>query len=70
MISFDSSIYRREAVRQACADYRELADIRYSEKGGRILCEIRKPKGDPDLIADEFRNYVLNLTVMMGGAAN
>ena len=70
MISFDSSIYRKEAVRQACSDYRELADIRIIEEPGSFLCDIRNPQADPDLISDEFCNYVLNLTIMMGGASN
>lgn len=70
MISFDTSIYKAEAVKQACADYRELADIRYRQKGGKIFCELRHPKGNEELIADEFCNYVLNLSVLMGGAVN
>ena len=70
MISFDSQIYRRSAIRQACSDYHDLADIQYTENGNQVLCEINNPQGDPELIADEFSNYVLNLTVMMGGATN
>lgn len=70
MISFDSSIYKAEAVQQACIDYHELVDIRYKQKGKMIFCELHHPKGDEKLIADEFCNYVLNLSVLMGGAVN
>ena len=67
MIFFDASIYPEAAVRQACADYREIADIRADKAPGGLRCEIRNPQGDPVLIADEFCNYVLNLAVAMGG---
>ena len=70
MISFDSSIYQKKAMIQACSDYRELADIRCVERDGKVLCELRNPKGDEELIADEFCNYVLNLSVLMGGTAD
>lgn len=67
MISFDSSIYLVSAVERACADFHNLADIRITLKGKLIFCEISNPRGDLALICDEFSNYVLNLTVMMGG---
>ena len=70
MIVFDASIYEKAAVKRACADYRELADIRMTEQNGSFRCEIRNPKGDPQLIANEFGNYVLNLTVMMEDTAD
>lgn len=70
MISFDSLIYKKEAVIQACSDYRELADIRCAERDGILFCELHNPRGDEELIADEFCNYILNLSVMMGGTAD
>ena len=70
MISFDKQIYCNAAVIQACEDYRQLADIRYFENKTQILCEINNPQADPELITNEFCNYVLNLTVMMGGTTN
>lgn len=70
MICFDKTIYHKAAILRACSDYIGLADIRLDEKNGQFCCEIRNPKGDPGQIADEFGNYVLNLTVMMGGAVD
>ena len=68
MISFDKSIYLKDAVIRACTDYMELANIKIKEQDGRIFCEMKNAKANPELITDEFSNYVLNLTVMMGGA--
>ena len=67
MISFDGSIYTKSAIENACADYKSLADIFMTEKDGCFYCEIKNPQGDYDLISKEFCNYVLNLTVMIGG---
>ncbi len=70
MISFDGSIYLKEAVKKACRDYQSIADIRMTENNGLICCSIQNPRADPERIRDEFGNYVLNLTVMMGGSEN
>ena len=68
MISFDHSIYLKDAILQACRDYKDLAEFKTSERNGRIICDIIHAEADPELVENEFGNYVLNLTVMMGGA--
>ena len=68
MISFDKSIYSKAAIFQACDDYKELAKIKTIEGDNHVICEIVCQQNVAELIRNEFCNYVLNLTVMMGGA--
>lgn len=68
MISFDKSIYSKVAILQACNDYKELARFSIFEDDNHVLCEMVCQQSETELIRNEFCNYVLNLTVMIGGA--
>lgn len=67
MIEFDKLIYLKSALEQACKDYSQLAVIQLFESEKKYICKVEKPQGNLELIQDEFCNYVLNMTVMMGG---
>lgn len=70
MIAYDKSLYSRQAIERAIEDYREIAHIFLTENKEEYLCEFREAQGEIELIQNEFSNYVLNLTIMMGGTEN
>ncbi len=70
MISFDKGIYLKDAVIQGCHDYENIATICYKETSEQIFCEIMCSHNELEQIENEFGNYVLDLSVMMGGTNN
>ena len=69
-IAFDSLLYSKDALRQAIADYQELAHIQMAEREGEYICIISDTKYDLEETRLEFENYVLELTVSMGETHN
>lgn len=69
-IAFDSLLYSKDALRQAIADYQDLAHIQMAEKVDKYVCTISSTKYDPEETCLEFENYVLELTVSMGEKHN
>ncbi len=67
---FDAAIYPRAAVARAVRDYRGLAAIRVTETDGACVCALDGTRYDEALTCREFENYVLELTVSMGGKAD
>ena len=65
-IEFDSLLYKKEAVKQAIADYQELAEIYLQDCGSKYICEISHTKYNLEETCLEFGNYVLELTIAMG----
>ena len=79
MIAFDLSLYSEDAVLRAIQDYKGIAEIEYkatqknpgldnnAEK--QIECVISHSMYDIETTRLEFCNYVLSLTISMGGFA-
>ena len=63
-LSFDPSLYRRDALEAAAEAYGQLATIAISEEEGRLVAALSE--FDPDLregLVDHFRNHALFETV-------
>ena len=55
------AIYPEWIVRKAAADYSKLAKIKLSNADDYILCEFHDCVLEPERIADEFENYLVEL---------
>lgn len=66
-IDFDKQLYHEEAVRQAIADYREIAHVIFQPTMTGFRCSFLESKYDLQLTRLEFCNYVLSLSVAMDG---
>lgn len=60
-LSFDSRLYRGEAVQAAVAAYAAFARVSVHEASGayEVELEATAPDIDPQELADEFANYAL-----------
>jgi hypothetical protein len=60
-IEFNSAIYKREAIKKAADDFKDVADISISKKQDMIIAKISKPDPEVKDIKGEFCNYVLEV---------
>lgn len=63
-VVFDKDLYSESAVRQAIADYAEIAVIEMISNEKSCVCTIVRSEYPLGTTALEFSNYVLNLSVM------
>ncbi len=66
MIAFDLQIYSPKAIQEAIREYHELARIDVVKECGQWICIIKDTVLDFEQTCQEFSNYVLGLTVIIG----
>lgn len=67
-VALDKKLYRVSAVKEAAAEFVELADIEVAGKGGSI--EVSFANIDDEVgpvLVDEFLNFALALTIASKG---
>lgn len=71
-IAFHTDLYRREALEQAAAKYRQRARIELAEAGEHVVARVEVEAGDADALRAEFCNEAFSATALRlrgGGGA-
>lgn len=56
---FTKEFYDRKTIESAIKAYCDIAQFKIAEDNDYYYCEIITSKHDPDLVLNEFSNYVL-----------
>lgn len=66
LLSFPKSIYKPELIKRAVADYREICRISTTETETETICRFFDSVADLQLTAQEFSNYLIELSNARG----
>ena len=59
--TFNKDIYSKKCISRAIEDYKDLAEISFSENGMYYICEFSNTKYDKMETEREFANYLIEL---------
>ena len=60
-IELTKEFYDKSAIIQAIEAYKEIASIKFTENKNCYICTVESSKPSPQLVLNEFSNYVLGL---------
>ncbi len=61
MNKLTKEFYEKDALQKAVSAYKNLASISFSEDNDYFYYEVESSIYDPQLVANEFENYILGL---------
>ncbi|SFQ07430.1 hypothetical protein SAMN04487928_11767 [Butyrivibrio proteoclasticus] len=60
-IELTKKFYDKRAIIQSIAAYKDIASIKMSESQDYYICTVESSNHSPQLVLNEFSNYVLGL---------
>lgn len=60
-IELTKKFYDKPTIIQAITAYKEIASIKFDENEDYYVCTVKSSKHSPQLVLNEFSNYVLGL---------